>query len=216
MVTDNRSTSRPDLLNDLARESAARPGVVTLSFGLSLATGLPPAALLVPSGVLRPATLADVEVVLGPSTLGAVLGRPMDRMLFGRIALGLVDRRLRGLESILQVFQATDGTGALVCTSVVGTDPAAGDGITPDDLLGLVCEAMLRHGVTHERRIDVGPDAFLAIYGEMTAQLVWMAGGRLLTVNATCPFGDRAWTIDAARSIAGLLDRPPPRLPLGA
>jgi hypothetical protein len=78
---------------------------VTLLFGLSLATGLPPVALLAPSGVLRPAALADAEVVLDPS---------------------------------------------------------------------------------------------------------------LLAASATCLFCDGAWAVEAARSIAGVLDRPPPRRPLDA
>ena len=55
--------------------------------------------------------------------------------------------------------------------------------------------------------IATGDDAFLAMYHGTTAQVAWMAGGRLATASVTCLAGDEHWAIAAAHAIAAFLDR---------
>jgi hypothetical protein len=122
------------------------------------------------------------------------------------VALGEVDARLGGLEILLYVFQ---GNGALICVSAVRSDPVAcgyGDA-TPADLWKLACDTLVRYDVTHERQVGIGEDAFLAIYGGVTAQVAWVTRGQLATASVTCLACDQSWAVGAARSTAVLLNR---------
>jgi hypothetical protein len=121
--------------------------------------------------------------------------------------LGEVDERLRGLESLLHIIRVPDGSGVLVCLGVVQPDPmAAGAGrATLYDLWALACEGLVQQKVPHERRIDIGQDALLAVHGGMTAQAAWLIGNRLTTASVTSLAGDMAWATEAAHSISMLL-----------
>ena len=59
----------------------------------------------------------------------------------------------------------------------------------------------------HERLSGLGDDAFLAVYGGLTAQVAWLTGDRLSTASVTCLTREQDWLVDAARSIAIMLDR---------
>src|SRR5258708_4658341 len=111
MVMDNCSILRRDRSDSPLPTPTPRNRPAIPRFGLSVAMGLPPAALLVAGSAMRPARVGDEAGMLGQPELAAILGRPTAQVLWGRIALGAVDKRLRGLESLLHVFQVTDETG---------------------------------------------------------------------------------------------------------
>jgi hypothetical protein len=208
MLTDDVSTPYLDLADD-ADPSVDRPtGHVTLLFGLSLATALPPAAILVPPGGGRPAAQSDLRPILDLLELAAVLKRPTAELWRGRVTLGQIDERLRGLETLLHVVRVIDGSGALVCLSAVSPEPAAeGTGATPADLWEMACQALARCEIPYESQVGIGEAAFLAVYGGVTAQVAWLAGNRLATASVTSLAGEQTWAVEAARSIAVLLDR---------
>lgn len=206
-------TLRLDPANLTVRASTSRSARTTLMFGLSLATALPPAAIVPPSTVLRPQILPDADALLPQAALASALGPATTSVVAGRVGLASIDERLHGLESLLQVCQVQDGNQGLVCISVVWAAPgsAARGRITPTHLWDLTCTALVRHRIPHQREIDVGPDAILVVYGEVTAQVAWLDGNRLLTASATSLTRERAWAIQAARSTARLLARHRPR-----
>jgi hypothetical protein len=204
MMTDNGSTFVLDLVDTTERTTARTTGLVTPLFGLSLATALPPAAMFAPPGGGRPVVKSDPHTILNPMDLAVVLDRPTAEVWRGRVALGEIDERLGGLEILLYVFQVTDGSGALVCLSAVRPDPAApGDGgATPADLWKLACEALVRYDIAYEWHVGIGDDAFLVVYGGVTAQVAWVTVDRLATVSVTCLAGEQGWAVEAVRSIA--------------
>jgi hypothetical protein len=56
-------------------------------------------------------------------------------------------------------------------------------------------------------RYGAGETAFLAVYGDVTAQVAWLTGGRLATASVTSLVWEQAQTIEVARSTAVALDR---------
>ena len=190
--------------DEAEREPARPPSLATVLFGLSLATVLPPSTMPLTPGAIRPVRQPDARIILTAMEIATLLNRPTATIWRGRIALGELDGRLRGLESLLHVIQVTDGSGVLICLGVVQPAPrAAGEAVaTPYDLWALACDGLVRQKVPHERRIDIGQDALLAIHGGMTAQAAWLIGDRLTTASVTSLAGDMDWTIEAARSIA--------------
>jgi hypothetical protein len=208
MVMDTRSTPRSGPSDNPGPGTVGRLGLVTLLFGLSLATALPAAALLAPPGPGRPTVRSETDALLDPPVLTEALGRPTIEVLRGRVALGEVDRRLGGLEIALSVFQVTDGSGGLVCLSAIKPDPDALDGgATAADVWDLACRALAQYGTAYERIVGIGEDAFLAIYGGVTAQVAWIDGDRLATASVTCLGCDQDWAVEGVRSIAAWLDR---------
>jgi hypothetical protein len=197
-----------DLADDAEPSTEQPTGLMTMLFGLSLATALPPAAMLAPPGGARPAFRPELGAIVTPLELATILDRPAVEIWRGRVALGQVDKRLGGLEILLGVFQVTERSPALVCLSVIRPDSAAGGTgrATPADVWALACEALARFSVTHEPQAGIGEDAFLALYGSVTAQVAWVTGDRLATVSVTCLGGTRTWLVAAARSIAVFLD----------
>jgi len=207
LLHDEQPTLR--LERDATTTTGVTGGVASL-FGLSMATALPPMALLTRTDAVLPTLRRDPHaMLLSPAELAAVLGQPVTEAWRGRIELGGLDPRLRGLESVLVVFQAIDGSGALICLSTIEPHPVAGDerGATPADLWALVCEALVRCGVAHRRELAIGPDAVLAVYGEITAQVAWLDGDRVATVSVTRLTGQRGWPADTARMAAAVLKR---------
>ncbi len=204
IVADDATTLRLSPADDTEGATAHTPGLLTLLFELSLAVALPPAAILAPPTAVRPAVHSDPHAILNARELAAVLDRPTTEVGRGRVALGEVDRRLRGLVVWLDVFRVTDRSGALVCLSVVRPDPAASEdgGATTADLWALAWEALVRHGVAGQRLGGLGDDAFLAVHRGKTAQVAWVAGDRLATASVTCLAGGNEWAIEAARGIA--------------
>ena len=203
----------PTLVLGLERDldpSSNRPtGDVPVLFGLSLATALPPMAMLPPPGVVLPTFRSGAHAILDPAELTAVLGRPTMEVWHGRVALGEVDVRLRGLEILLSGFQVIDESSALVCLGAITADSLVPDtgGATPSDLWDLACQGLERFGIASERPSDLGDDAFLVVYGGVTAQVAWLAGDRLATASVTCLALEHGWATKAACSIAQVLDR---------
>jgi hypothetical protein len=207
MEADDGLTLRLDRADASECDMERQKGLVTMLFGLSLATALPAAGMLAPVHVVRPLLRSDAAIV-GPSGLAAALGRPVAEVWRGRIALGEVDERLGGLEILLDVLQVTGRGTGLVCLSAVSIDPAApGGGATPSTLWDLALAALVNYGTPHTRPIGIGEDSFLADYGGVTAQVAWMTGDRLATASATCLDGEQGWSVKAARSVAIVLDR---------
>jgi hypothetical protein len=209
MLTDDPPTLVLGLPYDPEVTTDRTTELVTLLFGLSLGTALPPAAMLPPPGAVRPAVRFDPNAIFDQSELAATLGRPAVEVWHGRVALAEMDERLGGLVVMLSVFQIADGSGALVCLSAVRSDPVAPPtgAATPADLWDLARRALSRYEVSHERLAGLGDHAFLAIYGGVTAQVAWLAGDRVATASVTCLARELGWAVDAARSIAPVLDR---------
>jgi hypothetical protein len=208
MLTDDPPTLVLGLEDDAGPATDQPTWTRSLLFGLSLATGLPPAAMVPPPGSPRPKVRAEAQPVLGARELMAILGSSSVDGWSGRIALGEVDARLGGLEIVLSVFQVTDGSGALVSLSAIRRDPrtSSAAGASPADLWALACQALAHHGITHEQLSGPGERAFLAIYGGVTAQVAWLAGGCLATASVTCLTREPGWAVAAARAIAPVLD----------
>jgi hypothetical protein len=99
--------------------------------------------------------------------------------------LGEVDDRLGGLVLSVDVFRVIEGGGALVGVGVIGPDPTLGgaSGATPGDLWALARQALTRDGIVHEPQSGIGQDAFLATYGQGTAQAAWVTGNRVATTS---------------------------------
>jgi hypothetical protein len=202
-------TIRLQLADTHGQPTGQTTGVATLLFGLSLATALPPSALLMPSNAALPVVRSDAHPILSSIDLEAALGRPTMEVGRGRVALEEVDRRMRRLVVSLAVFQVTDGSGALISLGVVTPHWTASgnDGATITDLWALAREALPRHGIAWRHSIRGGGDALLVVYGGVTAQVAWLAGDRLATASVTSLDGSENWTVEAACSIAVLLDR---------
>jgi hypothetical protein len=184
-------------------------GNETLLFGLSVAMALPPTAMMVsPDGAL-PTVRSGAPAILTSRELSAVLDRPTTEVGRGRIALGEVDQRMHRLAISLDVFRVTDGSGALVALGVVSLDPLAGPaaGATIADLWALAREAVPYHGVVQQLPDGFGDDALLVIYGGITAQVVWLAGDRLVTASMTSLRGGEDWMAVAVCALATVLDR---------
>lgn len=190
---------RTDGTKDLAT------GLAPLLFALNFAVGLPPKAMMPPPTPSFPTVLPLPRPIVSPSGLTVVLGRPTVEIGRGRIDLREVDVRLGGLVVSLGVFRAIDGPGALIGLGIVRPDPDQRGGLTVADLWGLSCAALAQHGVSTGHPGRSGDGAFLAVY-DGTAQLAWLAGTGLATVSVTQLHGDPAWTLQAARSIAGFAD----------
>jgi hypothetical protein len=208
-VAADEPTLRPTPVDEVGRTTTLTAGLETLLFALSLVTALPPAAMLAQPCAALPVVRSNPRALLSPIELATVLGRPTAEVGRGRVELREIDSRLHGLAVSLNVFRVTDGSGALISLSVVGPDVTASSdgGATTADLWALTCEALLRHSVGCEYQDGVEYDAILVLYGGITAQLVWLAGDRLATASVTSLDSEEAWMIEAARSIAVLLDR---------
>jgi hypothetical protein len=206
---DEGPTIRLNLANDVGLPTGQTTGVATLLFGLSLATALPPSALLIPSNAALPVVRSDAHLILSSIDLEAALGRPTMEVGRGRVALEEVDRRMRRLVVSLAVFQVTDGSGALVSLGVVTPHRtvSGNGGATITDLWTLAREALPRHGIAWRHSIRGADDALLVLYGDVTAQVAWLAGDRLATASVTSLDSSENWTVEAACSIAVLLDR---------
>jgi hypothetical protein len=202
-------TIRLQVANTLGHPTGQTTGVATLLFGLSLATALPPSALLMPSNAALPVVRSDAHPILSSIDLEAVLGRPTTEVGRGRVALEEVDRRMRRLVVSLAVFQVTDGSGALISLGVVTPHRTVSGrgGATITDLWAMAREALPRYGIALRHSIRGGDDALLVLYGGVTAQVAWLAGDRLATASVTSLDGSESWTVEAACSIAVLLDR---------
>jgi hypothetical protein len=209
MVMDDALTLGPAQAETLASRTDRLAGHPTLHFGLSLATALPPAAMLAPPGTSWPQIHPGNHPLVSTEDLASVLGRPIVEVGRGRATLGEVDRRLGGLEGVLSVFQVADRREALVCLSVVRSDRSGrGEGgVTPSDLWVLARQAVARYGVAHEGKVGVGDDAFVAIYGGVIVQVAWVTGDRVATASVTCRASEQAWAVDATRSVARLAER---------
>jgi hypothetical protein len=209
MTTHDEPTLCQDPLDDSTLPTVLSTESPILLFGLSIATALPPAAMLAPPGLIRPAVQSNLRAILDPLELTLALNRPTADLWRGQVRLGEIDERLHGLEMLLHVVRVIDGSGALVCLSTVSPDPTArgAAGARPADLWRLACEALARHGIAHEREAGIGEAAFLAVHGGVTAQVAWLAGDRLATASVTSLAGEKAWAVDAARSLAVVLDR---------
>jgi hypothetical protein len=191
-------------------------GSPILLLGMSLATALPPTVLLSPPGAVRPVVRSDHHTSLDLTKLTAALDRPTAELWRGQIHLGEIDERLRGLEMRLQIVRVVDGSGALVHLGTVSPAPAtAGVPATrPIDLWRLACEAHAQSGATYGCQAGIGETAFLAVYGGVTAQVAWLASGRLATASVTSLVWEQDWTVVAARSVAVLLDHELRRRPI--
>jgi hypothetical protein len=209
LAADNESTVRSNQLDDPEPATARTTRLETLLFGLSLAVALPPTAMMVSPSAARPAVQSEPHPLLDSIELAAILDRPTTEVGRGRIGLAEIDQRLHRLVVSLGVYQVTDGGGVLVCLGVISPDRTAvgAGGVTPANLWLLAREALALHGVTSEIPDSVGDDALLAVYGGITAQVVWLTGDRLATASVTSLDGDEEWVIESARSIALLLDR---------
>jgi hypothetical protein len=196
------------LVGDSDPSMAQTPAIEPLLFGLSLAAALPPTAILVPAGSPLPIVRSDPQPILSPADLTSILGRPMEEIGRGRVALGEVDRRLHRLIVSLDVFRATDGSGVLVSLGIIRVDPAATTvaGATPLDLWSLAAEPLSHHGVAVVYPIRVGDRARVVVYGGITAQVAWLSGERLTTASVTSLAGDDAAVMQAASAIALALE----------
>jgi hypothetical protein len=184
-------------------------GVGPLLFGLSLAMALPPAAMLFAPEPVLPVVQPLKGAMLDVSELGSILGSPMMEVGRGRVALGEVDRRLHRLIVSLEVFQAANGSGALVSIGVIRVDPAATTvfGATPLDLWALAGEPLAQHGVASECPVPIGDRSRMVAYGGVTTQIAWLSGERLMTASVTSLDGDAGWAVEAASAIALAVDR---------
>src|SRR5215217_8384190 len=209
MVTRDEPTLGPGQALDHVPPAIRLAGNPIVLSGLSLATALPPTAMLTPPGVIRPAVRSDHHTSLDPAELTVALDRPTAELWRGQVQLGEIDERLHGLEMLLHIVRVVDGSGALVYLSTVSADPAVPDahGARPIDLWRLACEALARSGATYGCQAGIGETAFLAVYGGVTAQIAWLAGGRLATASVTSLVWEPARTVEAARSVASLFDR---------
>jgi len=210
LVTDKPEPVTLPWSNARPRRASGGPaGPETLLFGLSLAIGLPPGALVVAPGARRISVNHDAVVLLRPTDLEAALHRPVSEVGRGWVALEEVDRRLSHLTASLSVFRTDHGSGALVSLGVAwpGRQAGVAGGATAADLWRLARTALPRYGLVCELGVDLGADACLVLHGGVTAQLVWLADEQLATVSVTSLAGDGQWLIEAARSIGTLLDR---------
>jgi hypothetical protein len=209
IATDDAARHRLDLTDDAGPATMRMSGVEPLLFGLSIAAALPPAAMLFAQDATRPIVRPALRPMLSAGEVQAILGRGMKEAGSGRIALGEVDRRLHRLLLSLEVFQATDGSGALVCLGVIRVDPAATTvvGASPLDLWALAGEPLSRYGVAYQCPIRIGERARLVVYSGITMQIAWLSGERLMTASVTSLNGNDAWAIDAASKLALALDR---------
>jgi hypothetical protein len=223
LIADDLPTVGLEPLDD--PEPASTTRLETLLFALSLVATLPPTAMLASSRAALPFVQAEPQPVLTAFDLEATIGRPTTEVGRGRIGLGEIDQRMHRLLVSLNVYQVTDGSGVLVCLGVVSPNRVGvvspnrhgvvrpnrmadgAGGVAPADLWTLAREALALHGVFRETPVEMGDDAFLAVYGGVTAQVAWLTGDHLATASVTSLNGDEAWMIETARSIAGLLDR---------
>lgn len=184
-------------------------GIEPMLFGLSIAAALPPAAMLFSPDAARPIVRPAARPMLSPSEVAAIVGHRMKEAGRGRIALGEVDRRLHRLLLSLEVFQATDSSGVLVCLGVIRVDPAATTvvGASPLDLWALAGEPLSRYGVAYACPIRIGDRARLVVYSGITMQIAWLSGERLMTASVTSLTGSDAWAIESASALALALDR---------
>src|SRR6185503_2062068 len=106
METDDGLTLRLDRADASECDTERQTGLVTMLFGLSLATALPAAGMLATAHVVRLMLRPDAAI-LDPLEVAAALGWPVAEVWRGRIALGEVDERLVGLEMLLDVLQVT-------------------------------------------------------------------------------------------------------------
>ncbi|MFN8637139.1 MAG: hypothetical protein U0893_25100 [Chloroflexota bacterium] len=208
MVTDDAPTISLDWTDDTSA-TVQSPESLCLLFGLSLATALPPAAILPPRRVAQSAVRAGRDAILQPPDLAAALGRPPAELWRGRVQVGEIDQRLHGLEMLLQIVRMPDASGALVCLSVVSSDPSAhgAHDASPAGLWQLAREALVLHGVPHQPQTGLGDAAVLAGYGGVTAQVVWLAGAHLATASVTSLDRETTWAARAARALAVTIDR---------
>jgi hypothetical protein len=176
-------------------------GLVPLLFALNFAIALPPDAIIPPPDVAWPRVHPRCHAIVSAIDLAAALERPTRSVGCGRIMLADVDQRLRGLTVSLEVFRVIDGGGALVGVGVVTADRAANGGTTVADLWKLARQVLVNQAVDCFPPDGGGDDTFLAEYGS-TVQGAWLAGDILVTAGVTGPDGERAWRIQAARSIA--------------
>lgn len=206
---DGDPTIHLQLANTLGHPTGQTTGVATLLFGLSLAAALPPAAMLFSPDAARPIIRPAAGPMLSPSEVEAIVGHRMKEAGRGRIALGEVDRRLSRLLLSLEVFQATDRSGVLVCLGVIRVDSAATTvvGASPLDLWALAGEPLSRYGVAFECPIRIGDRARLVVYSGITMQIAWLSGDRLMTASVTSLTGSDAWAIESASALAIALDR---------
>ena len=209
MAPADAMTHRLDLIDSSGPPTLWMTGAVPLLFGLSIAAALPPAAMLFAPEAARPAVRPDPITMLSTATISTILGRPVKEVGRGRVALGDLDRRLHRLLLSLEVAQATDGTGVLVCLGVITIDPAATAtvGASPPDLWALADEPLSRYGMAFESPIRIGDRSRLVVYGGITMQIAWLSGERLMTASVTSLEANDGWAIEAASAIALALDR---------
>ncbi len=181
--------------------SAPAPNTLTLLFELSLAAALPPDSVMTPAGAVKAVVHSSRDAIVSRETIAAVVGRPMSEARRGRVSLGEVDERLRGLGVRLEVYRVEDGSGGLISIGLVAPEPepTARHCATTRFLWTLAREALVAHGVPCEHLVGVGDDAYLALHGGRTAQVAWLHGERLATVSVTTMSGEKQWAIDSAR-----------------
>ncbi len=180
-------------------------GLVPLLFALNFAVGLPPKAIVSPPGPAWPTVLPSPRAIVSSDDLAAVLGRAILDLSRGRVRLGQVDERLRGLVVSLAIFRVIEGAGALIGLGVVSSEGTPSGGTPIADLWKLAREALVQHGVPSAHPGNIGDDAFLVEYGQ-TAQLAWLTGDSLATVSVTHSGGEQDWIIRAARAVAAFAD----------
>jgi hypothetical protein len=208
MEPDNGATLVLDVDDSSEPPTSEPAGLETLLFAVSLITALPATAMLAPPHSVRPALRPHPPVMLTAMELSAVVFRPTTEIGRWKIALGEIDSRLHGLESAVTIFRVTNRSGGLICLSVVRPDPKTRSegSVTPARLYQLAYESVARLGVAHEHPARIGEQAFLALYGGVTAQVAWLDGDLLATASVTCLAGNLAWAADAARALAAFLD----------
>jgi hypothetical protein len=201
------------LLDAPGPATATTTGLESLLFGLGLAVALPPAALLSPTDVGRLTVLPTARPMLGGGELGRIVGGTPVEVSRGRIALSEVDRRLRGLVVVLDLYRTVGAASALVSVGVVSSERPAPDpgAAAPDDLWRLARATAPRHGVVRDVQLGGCRDAMSIGYGAVTVQLVWLADDCLASVGVTSLDGDAAWIAGVARAIARHLDGRLPR-----
>ena len=207
-LVDDRPTARLERPSTGEPTGAPAPSMLTLLFELSLAAALPPDSVMAPAGAVKAVVHSSRDALISREAIASVVGRPISEARRGRVSLGEVDARLRGLGVRLEVYRVDDGGGGLISIGLVAPEPVptAGHGATARFLWALARESLVAHGVPCEHLVGVGDDAYLALHGGRTAQVAWLAGERLATVSVTTMSGQKHRAIDSARAIALLAE----------